>query len=601
MFVDKDKVENLILELGLVDPGDFVLAEREAEKRGIKTSHVLFRKGLLNEQELQNVQMKATGVTFIDLSQQIIEPSVLTIIPEPIVRQYNVIAFAKDERNLKIALLDLEDLEKIDFLKKEIGLRIVPYLTDRSSLNKAILQYQELLKNEYGLSIQKGLLSFQTFSEDSLKELSQEAILELARSKQISAVFELLIRHALVQRVSSLHIEPQEDNVLIKYRISGELYPAMVLPKKSAFVLALKMKVLANLKLDIIGLCQAGRFQLGFDGKEIDFRLHIIPSFWGERIVLNVLQTGDAGFSLEAVGFHGRALDLLYSSLNKRRKLMLIAGPEHSGKTTTFYTILDLLKNPHLSISTIEGTIGFSMAGISQVVTKPEIGFDILEGIKQLSKQDCDVVAVDEIKELDSNHSVNSLLKLSNIVNEDRFAPVVIKTNLKSSSEIVFKLVARDRIETALIMDSLDVVILQKLIPKLSRERQEYYLNVSEIKKISRDVDLEKVMLALIEENILVEKKPWSEIKFFKSIGQNGDPKPAVPNQPEVDGQVGQEKIMVGEVLKISPAIKELIRGKATVGEIEKRAREEGMLTLKEEIFFKAVQGLVSIEKVLKN
>lgn len=584
MFLDKNKVENLILELGLVDPSDFVLAEREAEQRGVKTNQILLRRGLLNEQELREIQMRATGVAFVDLSQQIIKPEVLSIIPEPIARQYNVVAFAKDERNLKIALLDLEDLEKIDFLRKKVGLRVIPYLTDRVSLNKAIIRYQELLKNEYGASLQKGLASFQTFSEDLLKELSREAILELARSKQINAVFELLMHHALIQKVSNLHIEPQEENVLIKYRIHGELYPAMVLPKKSAFVLALKIKALAGLRVEVVGLSQEGRFQLGFDGKEIDFRVHIVPSFWGERIALNILQTGDAGFSLEATGFHGKALDLLYASLNKRKKLILLTGSEQSGKTTTFYTILDLLKNPHLSIATIEKIIGFPMAGISQIVAKPEIGFDILDGVEQLSKQDCDVVAVDEMNELNSNYSIKGLLRLSNLANEDRFVLATAKTDLSSSTEIVAKLVARDRVETALIVESLDLVILQKLVPKLSNERQEYYLNVSEIKKISKEVDLGKVMSALIKENVLVKERPWSEIKFFKSIGKNQT----------------NEKIMIGEVLKISSAIKELIKEKATVDKIEKRAKEEGLLTIKEEILFKAVRGWVSIEEVFE-
>jgi len=584
MFLDKNKVEDLIIGLGLVDPSDFVLAEREAEQRGVKINQILLRRGLLNEQELQNIQMKVAGVSFVDLNQQIIDPDVLMIIPEPIARQYNVIAFAKDERNLKIALSDLENLDKIDFLRKKVGLRIVPYLTNRSSLNRVLLQYQELLKNEYGASLQKGLASFQTFSEELLKELSREAILELARSKQVSAIFELLMRHALVQKVSNLHIEPQEDNVSIKYRIQGELYPAMILPKKSAFVLALKIKALAGLKVDAVGLNQTGRFQLGFDGEEVDFRVEIIPAFWGERIVLNVLQTGDAGFSLEAVGFHGRSLDFLYNSLSHRKKMVLIAGSDQSGKTTTFYTLLDLLKNPHLSIATIENMIGFPMAGISQVVVKPEIGFDILAGIEQLSKQDCDVIAVDEINELNSNYLIKGLLKLSNLVNEDRFVSVALKTDLNSSVEIISKLVARDRVETALIIDSLDLVILQKLVPKLSNEKQEYYLNVSEIKKISREVDLGKIMLALIKEEFLAKECPWSEIKFFKSVGENKL----------------NDKLMVGEVLKVSPAIKELIKEKATIDKIEKRAKDEGMLTIKEDLFFKAAQGLVSIEEVLK-
>ena len=597
MFVDKNKIENLILELGLVGQDDFDLAEQEAKnlnirsgKEKIETQQILLRRGIINEQELQNIQMKAMNVPFVDLSKQKIESNILTIIPEPIVRQYNVIAFAKDNKNLRIAILDLDNLEKIDFLRKIIGLKIVPYLTDRVSLNKAILQYQELLKNEYGAMIQKGFLSFQTLSEDSLKELSREAILELSRSKQINSVFELLIKHSLLQKVSNIHIEPQEDNVLIRYRIDGILYPAMILPKKSAIILALKIKTLAGMEVNAINFSQDGRFQLGFDGKEIDFRVHIISSFWGERIVLNILQAGDSGFSLEAVGFYGRALDVLYSNLNNRKKMLLIAGSKQSGRTTTFYTILDLLKNPNLNIITIENLIGFQMTGISQIVIKPEIGFGILDGIEQLSKQDCDVIAVDEIGNLNLSGTTKGLSILSKVVDEEKFVSTVVETKMNSSAEIVFKLINTNRLNPALIINGLGVVILQKLIPKLSNKKQEYYLNVSEIKKISKDVDLEKIMSVLVDENILTEKKAWSEIKFFKSIIERG-------SSPKEDAQ--NEQIMVSEVLKTSPAIKELMLKKATASEIGKQAEKEGMLTLKEDIIFRAVQGLVSIDYVL--
>lgn len=589
MFIDKNKIEDLILELGLVSQDDFALAKEEVEETGLPSYQILLKKGAISENELQSLQMKATGVSFIDLGKLKIDSDILSIIPEPIVRQYGVIAFAKDDKNLKIALLDLDNLEKIDFLKRKVGLRIIPYLTDKVSLNKAVVQYQELLKKEYGAMIQEGSLSFQTISEDALNGLSRESILELARSKQVNHVFELLLRHALIQNASSVHIEPQEDNVLIRYRISGYLHSAMFLPKRSAVFLIMKIKTLASLRLDTREICQDGRFSLGFDGKEVDFRVHIIPTFWGEKMVLNILQTGDAGFSLEAVGFHGRALDLLYKILNKRKKMILIAGSKQSGKTTTFYTLLDLLKNPNLNIATLENSIGFQMSGISQIVTKPEIGFDILDGVTHLSKQDCDAVAVDEIKDLGSNNANKSFLQLASLANDDRLISAVVEIGAKSSAEVIRKLVLSDKINPILIINSLEIVILQKLIPRISDEKQEYYLNVSEIKRISRSVDLEKVMNALVDEKILPIKKSWSEIRFFKSvIGKNNS---------KIDAKNGQ--IMMGEVLKVSLAIKELLKEGAPVDQIEKQARDEGMLTLKEEILFRAVQGLVSVEEIL--
>jgi len=350
MYIDKNKVENLIVELGLVSQDDFDLAVEEAEEKKIRSYDVLMRKGVLNEQDLQSLQSKVSGVSFVDLSKQKIDWEIISIIPEPITRKYNIVAFDRDERFLKVAVLDLDSLEKVDFLKKRVGLKIIPYLTDKASLNKVILQYQEMLKSEYGAMIQKGSLSFQTIPNDTLRKLPRESILELARSKQVNSVFELLLKHALVQNTSSIHIEPQEDNVLIRYRINGNLYSAMVLPKRSATFLALKIKTLASLRLDTDELCQDGRFRVGFDGREIDLKIHVIPSLWGERAVLNILKKGDSGFSLESAGFHGEGLDLLYKVFSRKKGIILIAGGEQSGKTTTFYTILDILKDPSLSI-----------------------------------------------------------------------------------------------------------------------------------------------------------------------------------------------------------------------------------------------------------
>jgi len=580
MFLDKNKVGDLILELGLVDQEDFDLAEQEAKDKGTEIHNILIRKGLLNEQELQSIYMRMTDVSYIDLKNKKIDPIILTVIPEPIVRKYNVVAFDKDDRDLKVAILDLGNLDKIDFLKKKVSLRIVPYLTDRPSLNRVVLQYQDLLKNDYGSQIQNGFLSFQTISEDALKGLSREQILEISRSKQVNNVFELLIRHALLQKVSNIHIEPQEDNVLIRYRIGGDLYSSMVLPKKSAFILSLKIKTLAGLRLSDSKSSQNGRFQVGFDGKDVDFRVHTLPLVWGEKIVLNILQLGDSGFSFEAVGFHGKALDLLYTTLEKRKKMVLIVGPKNSGRTTTFYTILDLLKSPDLNISTVEETIGFQMNGISQTVILPKDDFDVINGIEQVIKQDCDVVAVDEVGKLELALAKNSFLKLAKVVDDDRFVSVVAETKLGSTSKIISELINRS--DFLPLLNSLDLVILQRLVPELVSDKKEYYLSVSEIKKIAKLTNLDKVMKDLVEEGVLTKQIPWSEVKFFKSLTENNKDK----------------KIMVSEVVKVNSLMKGLLMEKVPSEKIKKECFCE-LLTLNEDLLFKAVQGLVSVDEVL--
>ena len=604
MFIDKNKVADLILETGLINREDFDLARAEADNKGVSVCDILVRQGKMSEDERRDVQMKVYGASFVNLRKRKIAKDILFIIPEPLARRYGVIAFERDEKNLKVAILNLDNLEKIDFLRKKAGLRIIPRLTDRASFSGALLRYQELLRDEYGAAIQKEFLSFQTISGESLAELPREKLLELARDKRINFVFELLLRHALTQGASNIHIEPRRDDTLIRYRIGGVLYPAMALPKNAAVILALKIKALSGLgrgavlskrkiEEDPLEIRPDGRFQLGFDGKGANFQARSVPSFWGERIVLNILREGDSGFSLENLGFHGRGLDVPRALMDKKEKLVLIAGKKQSGRTTTFYTFLDLLKSPGLSIATLEDSIGFQMLGISQTATNPEIGFNISNGVRRLAKQDIDVLAVDEIDNL------NALSCSIDIANEDKFVFSVLETEENSTAKIIAKL-GSAQLSSPSIAFGLGAVILQKLLPKLSaRNRREHYLSVSEIKRLSKQADLEKVMDALVEERVLAEKTPWSKMLFYKSVIEKDNPPQADASSSAKATEDRQGKIMVSEVLKISPMIKELILKNETAEKIERQARQEGMLTLTEDMVFKAVQGLVSLDEIL--
>ncbi|MCK5285714.1 MAG: Flp pilus assembly complex ATPase component TadA [Candidatus Pacebacteria bacterium] len=591
MFLDKEQVNSLILELGLATQEDFDIAEQEVQEinsqlnegEGLEVNNILIKKGIINEDELREVQSKVTNTSFINLKDREIEDEILFSIPEPITRKYKIIAFDKNADVLKIAVLDLAVLDKIDFLKKNVALKVIPYLSDEISINQNILKYQELLKDGYGKIIQDEFLAFQTISEDMLKNLSREEKLELARDKKINYIFELFLKHALLQKASIIHIEPQRDKTLIKYRIGGKLYTSMILPKNAATIFNLKIKVFTGEDIDK----KLSHFSIGFDGKEVVFQVNKIQSLWGERIVLNILQQGESDFSLESLGFHGKALDILYSEIEKKEKTILITGDQDSGKTTTFYTFLDLLNNTNLAIGTIENSIGFQMNGINQVVTNKEIGFGISQGLDKLEKQNLDVLGIDKIEDL------KNLKGLFKVLWVDRFNFAILDTQENSGIEIIFKLKDLE-INPAVIVASLSSIISQKLISALNEnKKEEYYLSVDEIKKISkkRDVDMEKVMSALVEEDVLKDKKSWTEVPFFKLK--------VAKKKNQVSDDINTKKVMVSEVFKISLVVKEMILNNATKKDIENQVSKEGILTISEDILFKAVQGLISIENLL--
>lgn len=589
MFLDKEQVNSLILKLGLVTQEDFSLAKEEANalnllsgEEKININNILVRKGYISEEELREIQGKVAGVGFVDLKNEEIEKDILLSIPEPIARKYNIIAFDRGHDFLKLAVLDLDVLDKINFLKKQVALKIKPYLTNRLSINQNLLKYQGILKDEYGFTIQKEFSAFQTLSEDFLEKLSREKILELARDKRINNIFELFLKNALLQKASNIHIEPHQDKTLIKYRIGGKLYSAMVLPKNASIILNLKIKVL----LGIDSNKKLSNFSIGFDGQEIVFQVNKIKTLWGERIVLKVLFQGESGFSFESLGFHGRALDILYSEIDKKEKTILITGEENSGKTTTFYTFLDSVNDFNLAIGTIENSIGFQMSGVTQTVTNPEIGFGISQGIDKLEKQNLDVLGIDKIEDSKDFKYIFKPLW------EDRFNFAVLETQESLGSEIIFKLKELE-INPAVIVASLSTIISQKLVQELDSEnRIEYFLSVEEIKRISKrkDVDMEKIMTALVEEGILDERKSWSEVVFFKYKKNK-----TLINQE----QENRKKTLISQVFKISPVMKEMILNNSTKKELEEQASKEGMTTIAEETIFKAVQGIISVDEIL--
>ncbi len=574
MFLDKEQMNSMFMELGLVSQEDFAVAEIEALEKGLTINNILIRKGIIGEDEVKKIQSKVSNVDFIDLKNLDIKEDILLSIPEPISRKYNIISFGRDENILKVAVLDLEVLDKINFLKKQVALKVIPYLTDKTSIKQNLLRYQDLLKDEYGTTIQKEFLAFQTISEGLLKDLSREEVLDLARDKKINYVFELFLKHALLQKASNVHIEPQQDKTLIKYRIGGKLYSTMVLPKNASIILNLKINALIGQQYEK----KVDNFSIGINGKEVTFQVNKIESLWGERIVLNILRLGDSGFSLESLGFYGRALDILYSEITKKKKIILIAGDKKSGKTTTFYTFLDFINDLNLAIGTIENSLGFQISGISQTITNPDIGFGISQGIEKLNKQNLDVLGVDEIE---NSQDLKILFKS---YWEDRFAFAVLESQKNSGVEIIFNLKSL-KINPVVIVANLGTIILQKSVTELSNtKREEYYLSVEEIKKISKkeDIDMEKVMKVLIEEGILKTQKPWSEITFYKSSEKSKE-----------------KKIIITEVFKISSVIKEMILNNSSKKEIEIQASKEGMMTMSEDLLFKAVQGLVSIEELI--
>ena len=345
MEVSEKELEGFIIDSGVVSRKDVEAASIEAKKKKQSIGAILVANGSLTQDALRHIKAYMLGIPFVDLKKTKIPEDILSLIPEPIARTHSIVAYRKSDRGLEVAMLDTQDITSIDSVRKNTGLKILPRLTDDESLKHVLMQYQKSLKEEFGdiIATEAGRIKV---IKDSKENATGEDLKKMAEDLPIIRIIDSLLRHALTQQASDVHIEPMEQEILVRYRIDGILHDAMTLPKVAAAGIVARIKVLSSLKLDEKRLPQDGRFKMDIEGEKVSFRVSILPVFYGEKVVMRLLREGGGGYTLESLGFHGAIMERIYHATRQTTGIILISGPTGSGKTTTLYTILDILKRP---------------------------------------------------------------------------------------------------------------------------------------------------------------------------------------------------------------------------------------------------------------
>ena len=580
MHIEEKQLKDFILDSGLVSRADITDAEKEAKHSGESIGKILIGKGKLTEDDLRRMQAYILGIPFVDLKGEKLPFDVLSLIPEPIARNHNIVAFKKTDTTLEVAMLDTEDLTAIDFIKKKVGLKIMPRLTDGESMKSAILQYQKSLKAEFGDLIQKDVGDLKEISDEDVDgNATEDDLKKLADDVPVVRIVDTLLKHAILQNASDIHIELQENELLVRYRIDGLLHDAMILPKNVGPSIAARIKVLASLKLDEKRLPQDGRFKIDMNSEKVSFRVSTLPTYYGEKIVMRLLRENVSGFTLESLGFHGEGLERIHKAVKSTTGMILTTGPTGSGKTTTLYTVLDILNTTDVNISTIEDPIEYQMKRINQTQVKPEIGLTFANGLRTLVRQDPDIIMVGEIRD-------NETASLA--INASLTGHVVLSTLHTNSAAGAIPRLIDMKVEPFLIVSTVNIIIAQRLIRRLSNQKEKYFLTKAELVTLGKSVNLDKVLSALREEKIIGKSEGWEKVPFWR----------LKKNVAQDDGYSG--RIGIHEIMKVSPAIKEIIIKGGTSDEIQIQAEKEGMLTMFEDGIFKAVQGMSTIEEVLR-
>ncbi len=579
MYIEEKQLKEFIFDSGLVSRKDFEAAEKEAKETKKTVDELLVSNGKISEDDLRRMQAYVLGIPFVDLKGQKIDFSILSMIPEPIARNHNIVAFKKTDDTLEVAMTDTDDLTAIDFVKKKTKLKILPRLTDSESIKNVILQYQKSLKAEFGDIIQKESASLKMFADQTGDETPEGDLKKMAEELPVVRIVDTLLKHAILQNVSDIHIEPMEDQVLVRYRIDGILHDAMVLPKNAGGSITARIKVLANLKLDEKRLPQDGRFKVEMSNEKVSFRVSLLPTYYGEKTVMRLLRENAAGFTLEGIGFHGNGLEKLHGALKLTTGMILTTGPTGSGKTTTLYTMLDILNTADVNISTIEDPVEYQMTRINQTQVRPEIGFSFSSGLRTLVRQDPDIIMVGEIRD-------NETASLA--VNASLTGHLVLSTLHTNSAAGAIPRLLDMKVEPFLVVSTVNIIIGQRLIRKLCEDKEKYFLTQPEIDTLGKTVDLSRVLAFLKEEKIVDNAAVWGKIPFYR-------PKKSKESEDGYRGRVG-----IHEVLKVTSTIKELILQSKSSEEIEIQAKKEGMMSMIEDGIFKAVEGVTTIEEVLR-
>ncbi len=577
MRVEPQQLKAFLLDAGLVTEKQFKKAKKKAKKSNKKLEDILVSEGLISQEKLLKLKAYILGIPFVDLKEEIISPEVLKVIPEPIARSNNIVAYRKKGDKLEVAMLDPADLRTIEFIKKTTPLKILPRLTTPEGIKNALRQYQKTLEAEFGEIIKKEVGGVKQIKEEKIEE--KEELEKAAQELPIIRIVDTLLKHAILQRASDIHIEPFENEVLVRYRIDGILHDAMTLPKVAAPGIVARIKVLSDLKLDEHRLPQDGRFKVEIQADKYSVRVSVLPVFKGEKVVMRLLPESAEAYTLEALGLREKSLERVQDNLRKPTGMILVTGPTGCGKTTTLYSMLEILSSPGVNISTIEDPIEYRIPRINQTQVNPKIGLTFAKGLRALVRQDPDIIMVGEIRDKET---------ASLAINAALTGHLVLSTLHTTEAAGAIPRMIDMEVEPFLLSSTLNVILAQRLVRRLCQGKEKYKLKKSQIKNLNKYCDLEKVLAILREEKIINVDQGLKNVNFYRPQSSKECP----------EGYKG--RIGIFEVLPVTETIKELVVNNATTDQITKQAKKEGMRTMVEDGLVKAAKGITSIEEVLR-
>lgn len=581
------QVEDTLISDGVLTADQLADIKKKATAQGTPFLGMLISSGQVSDEALTRIIAQVTKVPYVNLSTARIDAKVLELLNAEVAERYMAVPIGEMQNRLVVAMLDADNVQAVDFLSNKIGRPLKVYAASEAGIRRILKQYQgSLSKEAFGGISNLGINEQQLASEvtPNVTGVSGRNIKTIVQDSPISKALSTILEFAAKNSASDVHIEPQQDGLKIRCRVDGILREILRLPKSTEPPLVSRIKILANLKIDEHRIPQDGEFSIRAAGRDIDLRIAISPTVWGEQVVIRLLDKTGTSLLLEDMGYMGRALRTIREGIKGTSGMVLTSGPTGSGKSTSLYALLQEVKSDAINIVTLEDPVEYKMEGINQIQVNADVGLTFANGLRSILRQDPDVVMVGEIRDKETAELAVQAALTGHLV----FS--TLHTN--SAAGILPRLLDME-IEPFLIASTVRTVIGQRLVRRIGAEKETYESDKVETEAIQKTVG------RLLPKSEADMAKVAADLGF-KSLplgNQNAYTLAKGKDSPEAPGGY-KGRLGVYEVFNITSEIQSLILKRAPSTEIQKMAIQQGMVTMREDGYLKALAGSTTLTEV---
>ncbi len=531
--------------------------------QGVPEEDIIAQAKYVSEDKLAEARAKLLGIPYINLDSTSFSPQALGLVPQAVVQRFNIIPIFYDDKTktLSIAMANPVDLDAISFVRQKTGLNIKAFAASPSAISQAIsMQYRQELVGQVGEALKE------TEELNKTKTIDSTQIAQIIKEAPIAKIVSTILEYAVKSRASDVHIEPEEDRVRVRYRIDGILYDRLSLPKSVQESVISRIKILSEMKIDEHRIPQDGRFNFKSDDKEVDLRISVLPTVHGEKIVMRLLRKSGGIPTLQELGVSGTALRNLEVNMERPHGIIIVCGPTGSGKTSTLYSVLNKLNTPKVNIMTLEDPVEYEMLGVNQVQINPAVGLTFATGLRAFLRQDPNIILVGEIRDKETTELAIQAALTGHLV-----FSTLHTSNAAGALPRLLDLGA----ETFLLASTINALVGQRIVRRICPKCKASYSPAPEVIE-----EIKKVLGHLM---------PTGQIQLYKGNGceECGN-----------SGYIG--RIGIFEVLPVTPKLADLVLRRSDSNSLEQEAIAEGMVTLKQDGFLKAIAGVTTVEEVLR-